>query len=167
MTADIGDELSALVDTLLPGDNASPAASSVGVHGLLAERWRERHGVAGFDRLTAALEQFGGPLAGKDAASREAIVRRFEREQAELFASLRMIAYLSYYQNPAVVTAVQGLGRAYNHAPQPDGYALPPLDPADRQQAPTHARGAYVATAAVTRVDLTKLPEKPTAPEAI
>ncbi len=77
-----------------------------------------------------------------------------------------MVVYLSYYENPAVVEAVRGLGHTYNDAPQPAGYAMAPFDPADPLQAPTHRRGRFVATNRVRRVDLSALPDDPTAPES-
>ncbi len=162
-TSSAAHELSALVDTLLPGDSRFPSASSVGTHGLLAGRLRVVLGGDGLSRVLVALEQAGGPL--HTATYRAAVVARLEEQQSELFASVRMASYLSYYQNPIVIEAVRSLGRVYNDAPQPNGYALPPFDPQDRWQAPTHQRGAFVATESVKPVDLAPLPEDPTAPE--
>jgi hypothetical protein len=136
---------------MIPGDDAFPSASAVGAHGLVATRLRQRLGRQGLDRLGAAL----GPLAPLDAARRKAAIERLESTEPELFALLRTTVYLSYYEQPAVVDAVRALGHAYNDAPQPEGYALDPFDPAiDLPAAP---RGHYVATEEVRRVDLAGL----------
>ena len=158
-------ELRALVDTLLPGDERFPAASSVGVHGLVAERLRTLIGTDGLSQIVESLEKSGGPLATASQDIRTEIVARFEQEHSDLFASVRKATYLSYYQNPIVVDAVRSLGHAYNDAPQPDGYRMVPFDPTDPQQAPTDRRGSYVRTASVKSVDLSALPEDPTTPE--
>ncbi len=165
MDSDTARELSTLADTLLPGDDRFPSASSVGVHGLLVERLVKLCGRDGPAQVIAGLEQAGGPLAETDPGQRHAIVARFEVSDPELFANLRMAAYLSYYQNPIVVEAVRALGRSYNDAPQPDGYAMAPFDPTDTWQGPTHGRGHYAGTRAVKPVDLSNLPSDLTAPE--
>ncbi len=166
MATDVAVELAALVDTLLPGGAGFPSAVSVGAHGLVAGRLRQRLGVDGLARLAETLVSCGGPIGDKSTAERQAIVARFAEEHAGLFGDVRMAAYLSYYENPAVVDAVRGLGRAYNDAPQPAGYVLPAFDGADALQAPTHGRGHYVATKDVQRVELGALPDDPTAPES-
>ncbi len=162
---DIATELQALIDTLLPGEDRFPAASQVGVHGLVAERLRALIGPDALTRVAEAIRQSGGPLASVPGESRAGIVARLEQEHGALFASVRMATYLSYYQNPIVVDAVRSLGRVYNHAPQPDGYAMALFDPTDPLQAPTHKRGRYTPTDAVERVNLSALPKDPTAPE--
>lgn len=146
-----GAELAALVDTMIPGDELFPSAAAVGTHGLVGPRLRQLLGRDGLARLSATL----GPLADLDRAGREAAVGRLERTNAELFGTVRMTVYLSYYEQPAVVDAVRAMGHDYNDAPQPDGYALPPFDP--DQDLPQRRRGAYVPTAEVRRVDLSAL----------
>ena len=94
-------------------------------------------------------------------------MRRFEADHPEQFETLRMIAYLSYYESPAVVRAVRSLGHVYNDAPQPAGYTMAPFDENDPLQAPAHRRGHYVKTEDVARLDLIPLPSDPLAPETI
>ena len=133
-------------------------------------RWRTRlvgaNGRA-LDDLAQTIEACGGPLAPLSGAERQDVVRRFEADYPEQFETLRMIAYLAYYESPAVVRAVRSLGHVYNDAPQPAGYVMAPFDESDPRQVPQHRRGSYVRTEDVTRLDLTPLPSEPLAPETI
>jgi hypothetical protein len=149
-------ELAALVDALIPGDGRWPAASAVGVQGVLAERLLTADGEGAVERVAAAVAACGGPLAGKDAATRAAILGRLEQAQPVLFLFLRNAATFAYYESPVVVGVVQSLGMPYAALPHREGYALPPFDPA--RDAPKHGRGAWIATDAVRRVDLSALP---------
>ena len=165
--ADIAAMLSALVDVLLPGDGRFPAASEAGTHGLVAERLVAQTGESALDDLARAIADCGGPLGPLSAAERHAVVRRFETDCPEQFETLRMIAYLAYYESPAVVRAVRALGHVYNDAPQPAGYVMAAFDEGDPLQAPAHRRGHYVRTADVARLDLAPLPPDPLAPEVV
>ena len=159
--------LKALVDVLLPGDERFPAASDAGTHGVVADRLVAQMGEAALDDLAQTIEACGGPLAPLSRVERQAVVRRFEAAHPEQFETLRMIAYLAYYESPAVVRAVRSLGHVYNDAPQPAGYVMAPFDESDPRQVPQHRRGGYVRTEDVTRLDLTPLPSEPLAPETI
>ena len=156
-----------LVDVLLPGDGRFPPASDAGTHGLVADRLVAQTGESALDDLARTITACGGPLGPLGAAERRAVVRRFEAEHPERFETLRTIAYLAYYESPAVVRAVRALGHVYNDAPQPAGYAMAPFDEGDPLQAPLHRRGHYVRTADVARLDLAPLPADPLAPETI
>ena len=156
-----------LVDVLLPGDGRFPAASDAGTHGVVAERLAAQMGETALDDLAQNVGACGGPLGPLDAAKRQDVVRRFQAKHPEQFETLRMIAYLAYYESPAVVRAVRSLGHVYNDAPQPAGYVMSPFDENDPHQAPRHRRGSYVRTGDVTRLDLTPLPSEPLAPETI
>ena len=165
--ADIAAMLKALVDVLLPGDGRFPPASDAGTHGLVADRLVAQTGESALDDLARTLAACGGPLGPLSAAERLEVVRRFEADHPEQFETLRMIAYLAYYESPAVVRAVRALGHVYNDAPQPAGYVMAPFDEGDPLQAPSHRRGHYVATEDVARLDLAALPADPLAPETI
>src|SRR5689334_2665300 len=117
-----------LVDVLIPGDGPWPAASVVGVQGVLAMRLLEIRGQGGADEVEQALLACGGPLASLDAMERVEVVRRFEQADPALFKLVRNAAYLAYYENPAVVRAVQGLGQPYQAMPAAKGYPLPAFD---------------------------------------
>ena len=152
---DLATLLRDLVDVLIPGEGPWPPASVVGVQGLLAMRLMEVRGEFAADELERAVLACGGPLAPLDPAGRIAVVERLEREQGELFRLVRNAAYISYYQNPAVVRAVQGLGMPYRAMPAAEGYPLPPFDLAEDR--PRHNRGRYVPTEEVKRLDLSVL----------
>ena len=159
--------LKALVDVLLPGDGRFPSASDAGTHGLVADRLVAQTGESALDDLAGTVAACGGPLGPLSVAERQAVVRRFEADQPEQFETLRMIAYLAYYESPAVVRAVRALGHVYNDAPQPAGYVMAPFDEGNPLQAPAHRRGDYVRTEDVARLDLAPLPADPLAPETI
>ena len=165
--AQIAAMLKALVDVLLPGDGRFPAASDAGTHGMVADRLVAQSGEAALDDLAQTIEACGGPLGSLGATERQGVVRRFETNHPEQFETLRMIAYLAYYESPAVVRTVRSLGHVYNDAPQPAGYAMAAFDESDPHQAPAHRRGHYVRTEDVTRLDLVPLPVDPLAPETI
>ncbi|MDE0202429.1 MAG: hypothetical protein OXK73_08350 [Rhodospirillaceae bacterium] len=165
--AKIATMLRELVDVLLPGDERFPAASEAGTHGVVTDRLVAQLGEAALDDLAQTVAACGGPLEPLSATERQAVVRRFETDHPEQFETLRMIAYLAYYENPAVVRAVRSLGHVYNDAPQPAGYAMAAFDENDPLQAPAHRRGHYVKTEDVTRLDLAPLPPNPLAPETI
>ena len=126
--AEIAAMLRELVDVLLPGDGRFPAASDAGTHGMVADRLVAQLGETALDGLARTVEACGGPFGSLGAAERQDVVRRFEADHPEQFETLRMIAYLSYYESPAVVRAVRSLGHVYNDAPQPAGYDMAPFD---------------------------------------
>ena len=134
--------LAALLGVLLPGDGLFPPAAALGRAGLVAGRLGELGGPAALDRLAAALPPDPQPAA----------IARLEREQPALFELVVKVAYLSYYEQPAVQAAIRALGFPYNATPLPAGYAVGGFD-AERDP-PRHGRGRYVATVDVRRVDL-------------
>ena len=144
--------LAALAEVLLPGDDLFPGASSLHLQHLMAERLCELGGTAAVDQLVAALAAGGGPFEALAPAARVAVVARLERDNLALFEIVVKVAYLSYYQNPAVQAAIRSLGFAYNATPLPAGYPVGTFD-LDRDR-PRHGRGGYLATAEVRRVDL-------------
>ncbi|MGI9419303.1 MAG: hypothetical protein ACR2RA_15860 [Geminicoccaceae bacterium] len=136
--------LGELVDLMLPGDDLFPAASAVGVHGLLCRRLREIGG-------EAALETLAG-TSGQDGAD---ALTDLEKNQPMLFAKLRSVVFLTYYEMPDVQEAIRKLGHRYNAEPLPKGYAMGRFDPTT--DTPAHCRGHYVKTEDVKRLDLSGL----------
>lgn len=136
--------LGELVDLMVPGDDLFPAASTVGVHGLLHQRLQTLDGEAALAALANASGQ--GVI---DALA------DLEKNQPELFAKLRSVVFLTYYEMPEVQDVIRSLGHRYNAEPLPRGYAMGRFDPAT--DTPTHGRGHYVRTADVKRVDLSGL----------
>ena len=141
-----------LVDVLIPGEEGWPAASVVGVQGVLAMRLMEVRGLLACDELEQAILAAGGPLAPLDEPGRIAVVERLEQDQPALFKLLRGAVYLGYYENPAVIRAVQGLGQPYKAVPIFEGYEQAPFD-LDRDR-PRHNRGHWVRTEDVRPVDV-------------
>ena len=121
-----------------------PSASAVGVHGLLRSRLREIDG----ESALSALEQ-ADRKSGADA------LKALEQREPALFAKLRSVVFLSYYEMPEVQDAIRSLGHPYNASPLPNGYATERFDPS--VDTPTHGRGHYVRTEDVKRVDLSGL----------
>jgi hypothetical protein len=148
-------ELAALVDVLVPGDDAFPPASEVGVQAKLADRWTLMRGDGAVHALIDALAAAGGPLARLDGDGRTAVLARVERERPDDFLLVRNIVYLSYYESPAVHEAIRAIGFTYHATPLPTGYDVGRFDAAG--DTPRHGRGAFVRTDEVRRVDLSKL----------
>jgi hypothetical protein len=148
-------ELAALVDVLVPGDEAFPPASEVGVQAKLADRLTLMRGESAVQGLIDALAAAGGPLAPLDAGGRTAILTRVERERADDFLLVRNIVYLSYYESPAVHEAIRAMGFTYHAIPLPQGYEVGRFEPAT--DTPRHGRGVFVPTDQVRRVDLSRL----------
>ena len=148
-------ELAALVDVLVPGDDAFPPASQVGAQAKLADRLTLMRGEGAVHSLVDALAAAGGPLAPLDADGRTAVLAGVERERPEDFLLVRNIVYLSYYESPAVHEAIRAMGFTYHAAPLPMGYDVGRFDPATDM--PRHGRGTFVPTDQVRRVDLSEL----------
>lgn len=146
-----------LVDVLIPGEGTWPPASVVGVQGVLAMRLLEALGQTGADELERELLSCGGPFDRLDADGRVEVVRRLEASNPALFKLVRNAAYLAYYENPAVVRAIQGLGQPYQAMPGAKGYPLPAFDLEHDQ--PRHGRGHYIRTEDVKPLDLSVLAE--------
>jgi hypothetical protein len=148
-------ELAALVDVLVPGDDAFPPASEVGVQAKLADRLALMQGDGAVRALADALAAAGGPLHGLDNEARGGVLARVERERPDDFLLVRNIVYLSYYESPAVHEAIRAMGFTYHATPLPIGYEVGRFEPAT--DTPRHGRGAFVRTDEVRRVDLSRL----------
>ncbi len=115
--------LSALLDTLLPGDGSFPQASATGLmRRMLAH-----------DRFAPTVDPvLAGLPAGfheLDAQARARAVRDFEDARPEAFGALLTGAYSLYYTDPDVAGAIARLTGYETRPPQPTGYELPPFDP--------------------------------------
>jgi hypothetical protein len=147
--------LAGLVDVLLPGDELFPPASQVGVQAKLADRLIELRGASAPADLVRLLETAGQSLAGLDRAGWTALIEQFEHDHPEDFLLLRDIAYLAYYESPAVHEAIRAMGFTYHAMPLPEGYDVGRFDPSTDM--PRHARGRFIRTEEVRRVDLSGL----------
>lgn len=144
--------LESLVAVMLPGDDDFPSGAAVGVQGKLADRLFDQAAEKTLDAVLGALAGLADAAPGEP---QRAIVAGFEADQPQLFALVRSIAYVSYYESPFVQEAIRSLGFAYNAAPLPKGYGIRRFDMA--KDRPTHGRGHYVPTDQVKRVDLSGL----------
>ncbi len=136
---------------MLPGDELFPPASTVGVQAKLADRLNELGGPDAAIALSRRL-QAAGPTPG---ALGRAALEAFERAHPEDFRRVRNLAYLAYYESPAVHAAIRALGFTYHAAPLPAGYEVGRFDAAT--DLPLHRRGGFVPTGEVRRVDLSQL----------
>lgn len=118
--------LTALLDTLLPGDGADwPAAGS---HGL-ADRLRElARTLDAVDALAWLLDRLPEDFAEAAAEVREDALRALEAEDPEAFGRIVTAAYSAYYTDPAIRDVIERLTGYENRPPQPKGYALEPFD---------------------------------------
>ena len=137
------DDLALFLNTLLPGDDLFPTATASGMLALA----RARMAADLQAPLTAALAAHG--WGGRPAGD---VVAGVEAAEPALFDAVRKLAYLTYYEQPAVIAAIRGLGFTYNDAPLPDGYPAERFNPAT--DTPSHGRGRWIAADAVVRVDL-------------
>jgi hypothetical protein len=126
--------LAALLDELLPPrpDVALPGAGGLGLGRALlasiAEKPELRPVLApGFAALAELLAERGAArLADVAPGERRALLDALAAQAPALLPTLAFLAFLAYYQEPRVLAA---LGREAR-PPFPEGYALPPFDPA-------------------------------------
>lgn len=144
--------LVALVDELIPGDDAWPSASEAGVHGLLAMRVMAEWDDAAFAHLAGGLGWREDGLSSADPERRIAAVSALEAAEPELFDTLRSAVYLAYYETPFVIAAIQATGRPYSYRPHVTGYPMPAFD--YNRDTPRHGRGHYLKTDEVKRLDI-------------
>ena len=148
--------LGGLVNVLLPGGDGFPAARATGMMELLASRLRQAD-ASTLPRLAESLHARGAPPV--DDAAWQETATRLEAVEPKLFGTIRKYAYLTYYEQPAVIDAIRALGLRYNDSPLPQGYPDEPFA-ADRD-APRHARGRWLRTEDVVPVDVSVLALEP------
>jgi hypothetical protein len=103
--------LTALLDTLLPGDADWPAAGSLEAIDVKAEA----------APILAALP------AGFSAGDEDTL-RAVEAEHPAAFERLVSAVYLAYYTHPTVRAVLERVTGYEARPPQPLGYDLPPFD---------------------------------------
>jgi len=117
--------LSAVVDTLLPGDHSAtplPTGTAAGVTAKL-----ERLGGTAHDTVLIAIARVGHgeeAFVRADAAGRIASVRLVEAEMPEAFRALIAFVIRDYYEAEPVLLAMGWRAEP----PQPAGHSLPPFD---------------------------------------
>lgn len=146
--------VTALIDTMIPGDGDFPSASEAGVAAMVAARLAERQGPAFLDGLRGALDCSDAPFAGADERERVDRLTAHEAARPSDIQAICVVLYLSYYGSAPVKSAIRRMGWQYPEAPQPGGYLMSPFDPADPLEAPVHRRGHFVTTDGVTRASV-------------
>ena len=132
--------MSAVVDTLLPGDRGVPPLPTGTAAGVAAKL---EHLVSDRDRTLrdAVLEAIASAARGEDAfartdaAGRIAFVQLVEAEMPGPFRALVALALRDYYEAEIVLLAMGWRAEP----PQPQGHVLPPFDEA--LVAPVKRRG--------------------------
>jgi hypothetical protein len=121
--------LSAIVDTLLPGDHGAPplpTGTAVGVakklESLVAGSDRAQHDVV-LQAIASAAEGEEA-FVQADAAGRIAALRRVETQMPGPFRALVALVLQDYYEADAVLLAMGWR----TEPPQPQGHLLPPFD---------------------------------------
>jgi len=144
--------MTAIVDTLLPGDDDFPPASTTSIQSVVINRLRQRVGADAPAELVGTL---GEGFASLPKAERVDAMTAFAASSPLLFAELRFATYLAYYETPAVIESLQKLGHQYNLSPLPQGYTMDPFDPS--VGTPASPRGSYKATESIERLDISSL----------
>ena len=150
-----------VMDALLPGGCGFPKASETGMGAALLERLRTADASLPA-RLAEAVRATDEAFDPCDEACRHAVAVRIETAEPKLFCEVRKLAYLTYYEQPAVTAAIRALGFRYNDTPLPDGYPPEPFEPGS--DGPHHTRGRWVRTEDVRRADLSSLNLEGTTP---
>ncbi|SMY08172.1 hypothetical protein [Flavimaricola marinus] len=116
--------MSAMLDTMIPGDADFPAASAIGLHDALTTHDRF---AAPYAAITALLPDGFDALSAKD---KEAALTDLERQSPAEFNALTVGAYSLYYTHPQVAAVIEALTGHTARPPQPAGHPLEPFDPA-------------------------------------
>ena len=121
--------LSAVVDTLLPGDHGVPplpTGTAAGVAAKLEDLLSRPDGARPDVALRAIARAAGDEEAfvGADAAARIASVRLVEADMREPLRALVALVLQDYYEAEAALVAMGWRAEP----PQPAGHVLPPFD---------------------------------------
>ncbi|EPX85462.1 hypothetical protein [Salipiger mucosus] len=130
--------LTALIDTLLPGDGGDwPSAGALGLGPRMAEMAALAPG--GSEALEGVLAGLPEGFAEAAPEEREAALTALEEADPARFGKVVTAGYNAYYTTPAVRDVIERLTGYENRPPQPKGYELPPFD--ERLLETVRARG--------------------------
>ena len=116
--------LEAVLDTMLPGGEGFPAAREIGLAAWLSARGEFA------EPLAAVLSMCPPGFASGDAVMRTRMLRSIEQSAPAAFGRMQVGAYSGSYTHPLVLAAIARDTGYAARPPQPDGYHLPPFDPA-------------------------------------
>lgn len=107
------------------------------------------------DRLNALGQEFLDVLPSERNAKLKSLQESENEDEAAFFEQLRSLVYYGYYARPEVVAAIRKTlpaGRDYHGPPLPYGYdsVIEPWP----EGILNYERGSYIATEAVTRIDI-------------
>jgi hypothetical protein len=114
--------MSALLETMIPGDPDFPAASAIGLHDALAAHERF---AAPYAAVLAELPANFDTLTQTDKV---AALTAIESEHPARFNELTIGAYSLYYTHPQVAAVIERLTGHTARPPQPTGHPLEPFD---------------------------------------
>mgnify|MGYP001177384245 CR=1 FL=1 len=119
--------LTALLDTLLPGDGGDwPAA---GAHGLAVHAARLADDMlGGAEAMAGVLDALPKGFVDLPQLRREEFLHEIEAQDAARFDAVITAAYNAYYTDPAIRDIIERLTGYPNRPPQPEGYVLDPFD---------------------------------------
>jgi Gluconate 2-dehydrogenase subunit 3 len=153
----IADTLAAFVNTLLPGDDLFPSASSTGTQAGLADRMRAARPPVAFADFCESLTLQGRSFSDLTYEERVSAVANLESDNPQFFSFLRMATVLAYYATPTVIEAIRALGHDYNDAPQPEGYDLPKFAFVPGVDIPMNPKGFFKWTFMMEPIDISSL----------
>lgn len=114
--------MTALLDTMIPGDADFPAAGSIGLHDALTAHDRF---AAPYAAIIAALPDGFDALSAEDRVTALAAV---EHREPATFNALTIAVYSLYYTHPRVAAVIEALTGHSARPPQPAGHPLAPFD---------------------------------------
>lgn len=115
--------MSALLDTLIPGDADFPTAGAVGLHDALVMHVRFAKPYA---QIRLLLHD---DFEQQSPEERTRALSQVERQHPSFFNGLIIGAYSLYYTNPKVAAVIERLTGHTARSPQPAGHPLTPFDP--------------------------------------
>lgn len=127
MSAEPGELLAALLDTVIPASGDMPGA---GAHGLAADVVTDAAGTPLANGLEVVLAALPDGFARLDQTGREDALGSVADAEPAAVAAVVNLTYTAYYTDPTVLGLVER-HTGYNAGPpQPSGYELPVFDPA-------------------------------------
>ena len=115
--------MSALLNTLIPGDADFPTPGAVGLHHALVMHVRFAEP---YSQVTSLLPK-GFALLSQEERSK--VLIQIEQKHPSIFNRLIVGVYSLYYTNPKVAIIIQRLTGHTAHPPQPAGHQVAPFDP--------------------------------------